>query len=77
VPEGCGLVGVRTTYRSVRIAGRGPERVVVAAVAQLAPSELRCAGRTPRKVPGTAPRRVRIELVHTRLGVRIAGQRTG
>ncbi len=74
VPEGCVLVGVRTTYTGARAhpAGRS---VILTVSARLAPSRLICSGRVRAGAAGTGPVALRVELVRTADGPRIAAQR--
>ncbi len=73
VPTGCGLAGARTRYTSVRVAAKRG-RVTVLATATLPPSQLVCGGRVRATAPGAGPSRLRIDLVRTGDGVRIAGE---
>jgi hypothetical protein len=73
VPPGCGLTGVRTTYSALRVAPRGPGAVITA-TARLTPSRLLCAGRSHGTAAGAGPARLRVELVRTAAGLRIAAQ---
>lgn len=75
VPAGCVLRGARTSYTAAHTTVRDAGHAVVAASALLAPSELTCPGRPPTHLAGAGPTRLRIELVRTAHGVRIAGQR--
>jgi len=62
VPTGCGLRGVRTTYRALRVAvGRDRATFVVSAV--LDASQLVCGGQVRATLPGAGPTRLRIVLV--------------
>ncbi|MFN2561863.1 MAG: serine/threonine-protein kinase [Jatrophihabitans sp.] len=74
VPAGCGLAGARTTYSGLRAVptNRG---AVVTVNARLASSRLMCAGRLRGTAAGAGPAVLRLELVGTADGVRIAGQR--
>jgi hypothetical protein len=76
VSRGCGLVGVRTTYTGIRIATSGT-RVVVTATATLPTSRLVCGATARGTARGAGPTPLRIELVRTMAGVRIATQRVG
>lgn len=73
VPAGCGLAGAHTTYSAPRAAptGRG---AVVTVTARLAPSRLMCSGRLRGTAAGAGPAVLRLELVRTADGVRIATQ---
>jgi hypothetical protein len=74
VPAGCGLRGARTRYGAVRVAARRPQ-VVLVVTASLPRSELYCTGRAPRPAAGVTATRLRLELVRTSSGLRIADQR--
>jgi hypothetical protein len=76
VPAGCGLSGARTRYAAVRAAPRG-RRIVVSATARLAASQLVCHGRAAGAAPSAGPTRLRLELLRTAAGLRIAALRTG
>ena len=71
VPAGCGLSGVRTTYRALKVARHG-EHLTVTATATLSASRLICAGRVTGTAPGTGPVRLRVILAPTASGLRIA-----
>jgi hypothetical protein len=73
VPDGCGLIGVRTTYSAVQAQVTGG-RLVLATTATLAPSTLTCAGGPSGSAAGERPTRLRIELVQQGNGYRIASQ---
>jgi len=62
VPAGCGLRGVRTSYRALRISG-GPDRATLVVAATLAPSQLVCNGQVRATLPGAGPTRLRIVVV--------------
>jgi eukaryotic-like serine/threonine-protein kinase len=71
VPAGCVLTGVRTHYAAIRATAHG-NSAVVTALATLQPSRLVCGGRLRDRAPGAGPIRLRVELVRTEGGVRIA-----
>jgi hypothetical protein len=71
VPPGCGLVGVRTMYRDVRVLRGGRARMVVTAWTRMRPSLLRCGGRPAGRARGTPGATVRIGLVRGAAGYRI------
>jgi hypothetical protein len=73
VPSGCGLRGVRTQYADVRVTVAGA-RATVLVRATLPPSQLVCGGSVRATLPGAGPTRLRVELVRTSGGVRVAGQ---
>jgi hypothetical protein len=73
VPAGCVLRGVRTEFGGVQ-ARAAPRGTVVTVTARLPASRLVCPGRPPATVPGTGPTRLRLRLVPTAAGVRIAEQ---
>lgn len=73
VPAGCGLAGARTTYSGLRATSKG-RGAVVTVTARLAPSRLVCSGRLRATAAGAGPARLRLELVRTADGVRIAAQ---
>lgn len=65
VPAGCGLLGVQTTYRDVRlVSAASSAEVIVQASAQLAPSQLRCGAQPSAPTAGVAATPLRIGLVH-------------
>lgn len=74
VPAGCELVGVRTSYSAVQVTP-AVGRLVLAATATLAPSTLTCHAAVAGRAAGEPPTRLRIELVPTAGGYRIASQR--
>jgi eukaryotic-like serine/threonine-protein kinase len=74
VPSGCGLVGAHTTYRDIAVGGT-EDHPVITTTATLSPSRLMCAGSQAASAPGVGPTGLRIELVHTAAGYRIAAQR--
>jgi hypothetical protein len=74
VPPGCGLRGAHTRYEAVAAAARRGDRAAITATATLATSQLVCAGRVRATAPGAGPTRLRLELVRTPAGWRIATQ---
>jgi hypothetical protein len=72
VPPGCGLTGVRTAYRAVRVLRRAGAGVDVGAEASVRTSRLVCHGERAGRARGTPPAALRIGLVRTRAGYRIA-----
>jgi hypothetical protein len=74
VPGGCGLAGARTSYSAVRAVPNG-NGVVVTATATLSPSQLLCDGHRRGAAPGAGPTTLRLELINTAAGPRIADQR--
>jgi hypothetical protein len=75
VPAGCRLLGARTSYTRTRIAARAG-RAAVSTSAAMAPSRLICPGRAARPAAGVKAR-LRIVLVDTAAGVRIARESAG
>ena len=75
VPAGCGLVGAHTVYRGTAVGGN-EEHPVITTTATLSPSRLMCAGSQAGSAPGVGPTGLRIELVRTAAGYRVAAQRT-
>lgn len=75
VPVGCGLVGVLTDFRDLTVAGARPSGIEVVVTATLRPSRLVCGGALSARVPGTGPRRMRIDLATVGDGYRVAGER--
>jgi hypothetical protein len=71
VPAGCGLQGVRTAYSAVRVTSSG-SRTVITATARLPVTRLTCHGRLRATARGTGPTTLRLELVRTGAGRRIA-----
>lgn len=76
VPAGCGLYGVRTTYSAVRATLSGT-RTVLIATARLPVTRLTCHGKVRATARGTPPTALRLELVRTGAGPRIAGMLRG
>lgn len=74
VPAACGLAGVRTTYSDAQASRRGAHTVLTV-TATLPPSRLVCGGTVSGRAAGTGPTRLRVELTHTRAGIRIAAER--
>lgn len=74
VPAGCGLIGAHTDYQHTAIAGT-EEHPVITTTATLSPSRLMCAGSQSGTAPGVGPTTLRIELVRTAGGYRVAAQR--
>jgi hypothetical protein len=64
---------VRTRYTAVTGRAQGG-RWVITATATLPPSQLVCAGQVRATAPGAGPTRLRLELVRTPAGLRIAAQ---
>jgi hypothetical protein len=81
VPAGCGLVGVRTDYRSPELAapvGSAPAgSVAVTVTATLSPATLSCAGLMRSRTRPAGPTTLRLLLVDSGGGWRIASQRLG
>jgi hypothetical protein len=81
VPAGCGLIGVRTGYRSPELAapvGSAPAgSVAVTVTATLSPATLSCAGVVRSRTRPTGPTPLRLLLVDSGAGWRIASQRLG
>jgi hypothetical protein len=74
---GCGITGLHTAYERPQVTVRGAGRAVVTVSARVAPSVLSCPGNPARPVAGTVPTTLRIELVRTRHGPRIASLEAG
>ncbi len=74
VPQGCGLTGARTRYAQVRAEQHGARTVVVVR-ASLPAAALICAGRLRAVTSAVGPATLRLELVATARGPRIATQR--
>lgn len=77
VPEGCSLVGARTSYTQVRQVSRKGAAITLHAVASLAPSTLRCPTRPAASVAGRAPTALQITLTAHDSDYRISGQQLG
>jgi hypothetical protein len=73
VPEGCGLVGVHTSYVSVH-ASASPQRLVLTAKATLAASTLTCGAVRSGVAAGAGPTAMRIELARHDDDYRIVSQ---
>jgi hypothetical protein len=76
VPAGCGLVGAHTAYRDIVVSGT-QDHPVITTTATLSSSRLVCAGSQTGTARGIGPTGLRIELVRTAAGYRIAAQRAG
>lgn len=77
VPIGCGLVGAHTDFRDVEVASAAATTWTVRAMAQLAPSTLRCGGVVSGHAAGTGPTGLRVELTQEAGQFRIASQLPG
>lgn len=75
VPAGCGLTGVRTTYRSLHVVAADGSHVVLTVTATLASSALICHGAHRSSAAGTAPTELRLELTRAGGHRRISAQR--
>jgi hypothetical protein len=73
VPRGCGLHGVRTSFRP-RTVSAAPGRVTLVVTATLGASQLVCGGQVRASVPGAGPTRLRVVLVIGGGGPRIVRQ---
>lgn len=73
VPHGCGLVGARTRYTQVQVTGSG-RSATLRVVATLPPSRLVCSGVPAGQAAAVGPAVLRLRLVRTAAGVRIADQ---
>jgi hypothetical protein len=76
VPSGCGLLGVRTDYRDVRIVSASADAAELSASAVLSPSTLRCRGQESGTAAGLPATGIRISLVRGGDGFLIDGLRT-
>jgi hypothetical protein len=65
VPSGCGLLGVRTTYRDVRVVSRSGAGVVLSASAELTPSTLQCGATSSGSAAGLPSTPIRIGLTRS------------
>jgi hypothetical protein len=74
VPAGCGLTGARTRYDGVRVSAHG-DQLTLTATATLAPSRLICHGTQRGVAAGAGPTRLRLQLIRTSDGYRIAAER--
>ena len=74
VPTGCGLRGVRTTYRDVQVT-EGADRAVVTVRASLPASTLSCSGTAGGRAAGVRPVHLQLTLVGPATVARIAEQR--
>ncbi len=63
IPEGCGLLGVRTTYSDIHPVSMVPTTVVLTARASLAASTLECGSITSATAPAVPSTGLRITLV--------------
>ncbi|MGI8760021.1 MAG: serine/threonine-protein kinase [Jatrophihabitantaceae bacterium] len=77
VPQGCGLLGVRTGYRDVRVERLGPDRTEISVQATLAASRLQCAGTPGARAAGTGPTPLRVVVAKTPSGYALAAVRSG
>jgi hypothetical protein len=73
VPAGCGLAGVRSHYARLELRA-ARTRGVLTVRATLAPSRLSCGGRPRGTAAGAGPTTLRVVLVRTPAGVRIADE---
>jgi hypothetical protein len=72
VPAGCGLAGVRTDYREVRVLRAAAGSAIVAAQARMRPSRLLCAGAPVDRARGTRPTQLELRLVGGASGYRVS-----
>ena len=78
VPEGCVLVGLKTSYRQLRVISRTPTRIEVSGTITLSAAELRCAGQVRGRTSPAGPTPVRVVLSATPDGgFAIASQQIG
>jgi hypothetical protein len=77
VPDGCGLIGARTRYAHVVAQRLAAARTRITVRATLDPSRLVCAGQLRARAAGRGPTTLRIVVVGTANGLRIAGLRSG
>jgi hypothetical protein len=77
VPIGCRLLGAHTDFRDVEVASAAATTWTVRAMAQLAPSTLRCGGVVSGHAEGTGPTGLRVELTQEAGQFRIASQLPG
>lgn len=73
VPPGCRLVGVRTTYEQVQVLP-ATNGATLSTQASLSSSSLQCPHRAARPADGVGPAHIRLRLVATASGRRIAAQ---
>jgi len=73
VPQGCGLTGALTGYRAAGVTVAG-SRTVLTVLARLPASRLVCDGVAGPVAPAVAAQRLKVELVRTRDGPRIAAE---
>jgi hypothetical protein len=72
VPVGCGLVGVHTGYRGVRVIARTTRTVTVAVTATLGASTLQCPDASAVPAAGAPPAALQITLTRSAAGYRIS-----
>jgi hypothetical protein len=75
VPAGCGLTGLRTSYRDVRVISAGQQRLELRVTASQPPAALVCAGVVRSRMLPATPTRLALILVRVGAGFRIASQR--
>jgi hypothetical protein len=74
VPAGCALTGLHSTYSRARVTSQEPARAEVTVLARLPRTELVCGSRPAIVLPGAGPSWLRVTLVRTAVGIRIAAQ---
>lgn len=74
VPLGCGLVGATTRYTGARVQALTGGGATLTVLATLPPSRLECPGAAARRAYGVGPAAMRLRLVRTTAGARIAAQ---
>jgi hypothetical protein len=75
VPAGCGLTGLRTSYRDVTVTGAEPRRLELQVTASQPPASLICAGTICSRTAPAGPIRLALRLVRVGAEFRIASQR--
>ena len=63
VPPGCGLTGLRTRYRDVRVTGSGPQSLELQVTATQPPASLVCAGAVRGHTEAAGPTGLVLRLV--------------
>jgi hypothetical protein len=75
VPPGCGLRGVRTSYRDLRIVTADRTSIALTVIARVAPSRLVCGGNDAGNAASTPPTRLALTLARAAPGWQIAALR--
>ena len=75
VPAGCGLTGLRTSYRDITVTSASPQRLELQTTASQPPASLICGGVVRSHIQPAAPTRLTLRLVRVGGEYRITSQR--